>query len=72
MTLTMIIIAIFAIFTLGAVAWYYLNFCKKIAVINSDIEKAIKWLKKLPEGDNNERFHEIDAELQENKSIGVI
>jgi len=70
--LTIIILVVFAIFTLGAVAWYYFKFCNKIAAINSDIEKAVKWLKNLPDGDNSERFHEIDAELQKNKSIGII
>lgn len=69
---TTIIIVIFLLLTGGVVAWYYFKFCKKIAVINSDIEKAVKWLKKLPEGDNNERFHNIDAELQKNKSIGFV
>ena len=70
--MTWIIIIVFLILTIGAALFYYFRFCKKIEIVNADIVKSVKWLKKLPDGDNNDRFHDIDTELKKNNSVGVI
>ena len=70
--MSFIIIIGFFLATIVVASIYYIDFCKKIKTINANIDKSVKWLKKLPDGDNTDRFHDIDAELKKNDSISVI